>query len=100
MLEWLMRFSKGHDWRGRMKCLLGRNADPAMCQVSGVDPQTTERALGIICEAFAVHPRANASKFIQLIDPGQRFGQKDSVQGRRLALAGDTFFTRILLQQA
>jgi hypothetical protein len=56
MARWLLAFTKGYDWCGRMKYLLKRDADAAQCQVPGVDAHVTEKALDIICEAFQIQP--------------------------------------------
>lgn len=48
-----LRYS-GYDRRGNLKYLLGRAADPAMCDVSGVPPDVRDEALALLCESFDI----------------------------------------------
>jgi hypothetical protein len=54
-MTWIQALIKGgYNWRGQMRYLLGREADPSLCQVSGFDSATVERALDAICGAFSI----------------------------------------------
>ncbi len=52
--RWLTWRNPGIDWRGRLRCLRDREADPTLCVPPGVDPVAAERAVGLVSDAFGV----------------------------------------------
>jgi hypothetical protein len=56
MLGWLrdLLVPPRQDLFGRLRYLRGRAPDPTLCQIVGIDPHFTERAVGLICSAFSI----------------------------------------------
>ena len=52
-LQSLVRSSAWDSGR-RLKYLLDREPDPSACAVSGIPPESTERALRLFCDAFDI----------------------------------------------
>ncbi len=50
-------FHSVYDSRANLKYLLGRDANPAQCDVDGVPPAVRDEALAILCDSFDILER-------------------------------------------
>jgi hypothetical protein len=47
----------GYDRRGNAKYLVGRDTDPALCDVDGVPATARDEALALLCDSFDIPER-------------------------------------------
>lgn len=106
MMRWLSEFLVLPRWTlfGRLRCLRGRTANRALCQVSGVDDACVDRGLKLVCEAFLIPPAQryclrpdDTLRFLYLGGHKRRLG--DDMEFEHLFLGLDAAIGRPLTEE-